>query len=937
MQTRNNHRKTPVTVLALSIGFALQMNAMYALAQEAAPTDTTATVPAASESEDVDTLSTITVTGYRASLEKALDIKRGEAGVVDAIVAEDIGKFPDLNLAESLQRIPGVVITRDAGEGRNISVRGLGPQFTRVRINGMEALTTVGATDQSGGSNRNRSFDFNVFASDLFSQLIVRKTAQADTDEGSLGATVDLRTARPFDYDGFTFAASGQASHNDMASETDPRMAALIANTWADGRFGALLSVAYSERQLLEEGSGSGRWANGPSNNGFARCAPGANPAPLFPAACAADVYHPRFPRYTLMEHDQKRTGVTASLQFKPTDRTQFSLDALYSKIDATRDEKYIEAISFSRGASQGGKPQTLVRDGVIENGALVYGLFDDVDVRSESRHDEWSTVFKQIGLEGEHSFTDNFKISGKVGTSTSDHENPIQTTIIMDKLNVDNYSYDYRNDPFKPVINYGIDPTSGTGWTLAEIRIRPQYVENDFDVAQLDFNWNISSGFRLKGGVQAKDYSFSTRELRRASEVSVPTFANGTRIVPSDLTEQASLSGISGSPGTWVIPDYQGVADFFDIYSNSGTFALTERAVNTRSVDEEDRGVYLMGEFSTDLGSIPLSGNFGVRYVRTKQSSTGIATASGTPVATTVSREYSDTLPSMNLVAEIAPDFLIRLGAAKVMARPDLGFLTPGVTVNVSGGARTVTGGNPNLDPFRATTVDLGFEWYFDEGAMLGLGLFYKDVESYIQNTRVVQPYSASGLPASLLDGTGASVTDDFTFTVPLNTPGGELQGLEANYTQPFTFLPGKWANLGVQLNYTYVDSKIQYINAAGTNVLKTDLLNLSKHSWNATLFYEGKRFSGRISATNRDDFLLQAPGTEVGFNVDGVHGQSGTTTVDASVRWKIDDQWELSLEGINLTDEVQESWVSNPAVALPLDYSETGRQYLLGLRYKF
>ncbi|HET6783023.1 MAG TPA: TonB-dependent receptor, partial [Pseudoxanthomonas sp.] len=597
----------------------------------------------------------------------------------------------------------------------------------------------------------------------------------------------------------------------------------------------------------------------------------------------------------------------------------------------------YIEAISFSRGASQGGKPQTLVRDGVVENGALVYGLFDDVDVRSESRHDEWNTVFKQIGLEGEHSFTDNFKISGKVGTSTSDHENPIQTTIIMDKLNVDNYSYDYRNDPFKPVINYGIDPTSGTGWTLAEIRIRPQYVKNDFDVAQLDFNWNISSGFRLKGGVQAKDYSFSTRELRRASEVSVPTFSDGTRIVPSDLTEQASLSGINGSPGTWVIPDYQGVADFFDIYSNSGTFALTERAVNTRSVDEEDRGVYLMGEFSTDLGSIPLSGNFGVRYVRTKQNSTGIATASGVPVATTVSREYSDTLPSMNLVAEIVPDFLIRLGAAKVMARPDLGFLTPGVTVNVSGGARTVTGGNPNLDPFRATTVDLGFEWYFDEGAMLGLGLFYKDVDSYIQNTRVVQPYSASGLPASLLDGTGASVTDDFTFTVPLNTPGGELHGLEANYTQPFSFLPGKWANLGVQLNYTYVDSKIQYINAAGTNVLKTDLLNLSKHSWNATLFYEGKRFSGRVSATNRDDFLLQAPGTETGFNVDGVHGQTGTTTVDASLRWKIDDQWELSLEGINLTDEPQESWVSNPAVTLPLDYSETGRQYLLGLRYKF
>lgn len=196
MQVRTTNRKTPVTLLALAIGLALSG---HAAAQDATQAPAEPTVD----------LGTVTVTGYRASVEKALDIKRGEAGVVDAIVAEDIGKFPDLNLAESLQRIPGVVITRDAGEGRNISVRGLGPDFTRVRVNGMEALTTVGSSDQSGGTNRGRGFDFNVFASDLFTQLIVRKTAQADVEEGSLGATVDLRTACPFDYEGLTIAASG--------------------------------------------------------------------------------------------------------------------------------------------------------------------------------------------------------------------------------------------------------------------------------------------------------------------------------------------------------------------------------------------------------------------------------------------------------------------------------------------------------------------------------------------------------------------------------------------------------------------------------------------------------------------------------------------------------------------------------------------------------
>jgi len=919
MQYRNIHKKTPVTLLALSIGLALSGTT---LAQDAAPAAAT----------DLDT---VTVTGYRASVEKALDIKRSESGVVDAIVAEDIGKFPDLNLAESLQRVPGVVITREAGEGRNISVRGLGPDFTRVRINGMEALTTVGAGDQSGGTNRGRGFDFNVFASDLFSQLIVRKTASADVEEGSLGATVDLRTARPFDYDGYTFAASGQASYNAMAEKADPRVAALISNTWADGTFGGLLSVAYSERQALEEGSNTGRWANGPSNGNFSATSP-------FAAARSANVYHPRFPRYVQMEHEQKRLGVTGTLQWKPTDATEISLDALYSKIDAERDEHYIEAISFSRGTSSTprlvGKPNMIVKDGVIENNALVYGEFDNVDIRTENRHDEWSTEFKQIALNGQHRFGDDFTLSGKVGISRSKHENPIQTTIIMDKYDVDGYSYDYRGNSRFPKLNYGIDPTNPAGWELAEIRLRPQYVDNDFDTGQVDFNWNISPGFRLKGGILAKNYTFSTVELRRASELAVPNFPNGTKIVPVDMTEQAGLKGITGTPDQWVVPNLDAIADQFDIYSNSGIFAVAPRANNVRSVDEEDRGGYLMGEFSTDLGSIPFSGNVGVRYVKTKQSSTGLSTLATGTVSTTVDRSYDDTLPSFNVVAEVAPDFLIRLGAAKVMSRPGLGSLTPGATVAVAGGARTISSGNPNLDPIRATNVDLGFEWYFSEGAMAGIGLFYKDIESFVQTTREVAPYSASGLPAELLIGTGASPADDFTYTKPVNTPGGELHGVEANYTQPFTFLPGNWSNLGIQLNYTWVESQIQYINSSGQPVMKADLTGLSKSSWNATLFYEGKVFSGRVSATNRDDYLTQVPGTEAGFNVDGTHGMTGTTFIDASIRYAISDKLELSLEGMNLTNEASDEWVYSPATGrLPLQYTETGRQFMLGARYKF
>ena len=187
----------------------------------------------------------VTVSGFRSSLEQSLDMKRQANDSSDSIMAEDIAKFPDLNVSESLQRIPGITLARDQGEGRQISVRGLNSTFTRVRINGMEALATTGSEDVSGGANRGRSFDFNVFASELFSQLTVHKTASAEVEEGSLGATVDLHTAHPFDKPGFTLVTSAQAGYNDMSGGFNPRFAGLVSDTFMGGRLGVLVSAAY--------------------------------------------------------------------------------------------------------------------------------------------------------------------------------------------------------------------------------------------------------------------------------------------------------------------------------------------------------------------------------------------------------------------------------------------------------------------------------------------------------------------------------------------------------------------------------------------------------------------------------------------------------------------------------------------------------------------
>ncbi len=939
MQFQHATKKTPVTLLAVSIGLALQLSAAGALAQETAA----AAAPAAAQSTPTD-LDTVTVTGFRGALEKALDKKRSEIGVVDAIVAEDIADFPDLNLAESLQRIPGVSIARDAGEGRQISVRGLDSQFTRVRINGMEALTTTGGTDSSGGANRNRGFDFNVFASELFNSIVVRKTSSADIEEGALGATVDLQTARPFDYDGFTFVTGAQLGYNDLASDLDPRATMLISNTWADNRFGALMSVAYTKRRLLEEGHSTVRWDNGTSSGGFSGT----------PSAESASVFHPRIPRYGVLEHEQERLGVTASLQFDPTERTSLGLDLMYADLDATRTENFLNGLSFSRGAcaagnagaacraaGAGGKPDTVVLESVVDGrGNLVYGRFNNVDVRSEARYDELETKFTQFNFYADHELTDEFKLHFEGGRAKSEFENPIQTTITLDRTNAQGYVYDYRNNDRLPVISNGFNVNDPAQWSfingVSEIRLRPQYADNTIDNVALGFAWSLADNFTLKGGGQFKEYTFETREERRASELAVPALPAGTTL--ADLTKTIGLEGINNvGDGTWLIPDIDAFNRAFNIYSDTGTFAVSDQVAgvlgNNRDVTERDQGFWLQGDFNTQIGSLPLSGNIGLRQVTTRQTSTGYSTVGSTaPQLTTVSRTYEDTLPSMNLVADVTPDFLIRFAAAKVMARPGLGNLTPGVTVNVSGGNRVVNGGNPLLDPFRAKTADLSFEWYFAEESLLALGLFYKDIDTFVLTSRETRPYSSSGLPASLLDGTGASVDDDFQFNIPVNSKGGPLKGLEFTYQQPFVFLPSFWSDFGVQLNYTYVDSKIQYVTATGAPSLRTDLTGLSKNAYNATLYYEGDAFSARVSAAYRDNYLTTVPGR----NNNDVEGTTETLTIDMSASYKINDHFEITLEGLNLTDEYQDQWVDSIGDRASV-YHHTGRQYFLGARYKF
>ncbi|HYD87773.1 MAG TPA: TonB-dependent receptor [Vitreimonas sp.] len=904
-----------LVALAMAVGFG----AGPAFAQDADP----------AEEEE------IVVTGFRASLEAAIDIKRDEAAAVDAIVAEDIADFPDLNLSESIQRIPGVAITRDAGEGRQISVRGLGPQFTRVRINGMEALATGGGTDAVGGTNRARSFDFNVFASELFNSITVRKSASAEVEEGALGATVDLRTALPFDYDGFTFAASGQGHFNDLSESTDPRVAILLSNRWDNG-LGALLSVAYSDRESLEEGASTVRWQSG----GFTT-----ENTPLSLAQLNA-AFHPRIPRYDVYQHEQERLGVTGALQWTPSNSTTFTLSTLYANFEGTRTESFLQAPVFSAsgGSGIGG---VIVQDAEIEGNTLVYGVFDNVDIRSELRFDELQTEFTQITLEGEHEIGDRVTVSGMAGFAESDHTNPIQTTLLFDANDIDGYVYDFRGNNRLPLITYGAtDVTDPATWTLSQIRLRPQTAYNSYETLQGDIEFELNDVFTLKSGLVWRGYEFESTEQRRSNgttsnqEGVIPGFAAATPISNYSMLMQLSGSGLSipsGVPNQWLVPDISAAAALWDLYDTSVFPMGIEPALgNNFNVEEENRGGFVQLDWSSTEGRF--RGNIGVRYVETEQTSTGYTFSAGLPVQTTTSREYDDIYPSMNLVVEPIDDLLFRFGASRVMSRPGLGFLNPGAAVTVSGNNRTVTAGNPELDPTTANAVDLSVEWYFEEGALLSFAYFFRDIDSFVQTVREDRPFTGNplGLPDSVAIAAcgatpGCDASVDWAFNLPRNTPGGPLQGYEIGLQLPFYFLPGVWSNFGLNANYTQVESDVDYVNSSGAVVLTGPLVGLSEESYNATVYYEDERFSARVSAAYRSDYPTTLPGR----NGNATEATAETLNVDAAARYNLNDNFALTFEGVNLTDEVNDQYLT-PDDRLSF-YHHYGRSYFLGFRYTY
>ncbi len=871
------------------------------------------------QGSDDDAIEEVVVKGYRSSLERAIDLKRDAVNVRDSIVAEDIGKFPDLNIAEAIQRIPGVAMSREGGEGRNITLRGFSPGFTRTTLNGMEVPAGSDGLDSGGVTlNSGRAFDFHIFASELFNRVDVQKTQTASLEEGGIAGTVDLYSAKPFDFDGFNALASLQGGYNDVASTTDPRIALLVSNTFADDTFGVLASVAYSERTVHQEGFASVRWTS-PYENGdsWADTNPVVNGTP--DGSCGATdpldcLWAPRLPRADFFGNDQERLGFTASFQYRPTDYAELTFDVLHSELSNDRESYNSMEWFLTHGDPGNFVGQTPLEITVDSTGKVLRaGRFDDITSWYESRLQNSDSTFDQYVLSGDFQLADNLVLDAMVGWAKNDADRKELRFYYRSIPHF--YAYDYSSNKVAAV-DYGDydpnDPSNFLDAVNAENRFNNVVKENLTSKWDLTYDAEV---VQVRTGIAYNDRSVDYSQ------------GNGDRsftLDPVMYGRPFPISGFgSGLDGPGLVPF--AVADFPAI-ARDGIIppGYVESTADGWKVTEETLAAYVEVNSEFDVASMILRTNFGIRFVDTNVTSEALV--DGSPIS--IERGYNNWLPSMNLALDITDDVVARMSYGRSMTRPSLGSLNiarPDFGITTA----TVSNlGNPELNPYESNDFDIGVEWYFGDAGLLAVNWFNKDVVTSLETDVVLRMVDEEWWPVIYADpqydpafGNDPAVVP-WTHFIPVNTTDGyTIKGYELIYQQPFTFFSGWASGFGISANYTHVSAA-------------EEATGLSPDSYNLTLYYEQETFGGRISMNKRDDYLLQMPST----NGNVSEWKYGPTHVDFSSFYHFNDNLTFTFEIINLTDEEERIYgTGDGTLDMTREYSHTGTQWFLGARYSF
>ncbi|WP_184717820.1 TonB-dependent receptor [Caulobacter sp.] len=927
----------PRLLAGSGLTFGVEANGVILIRR--APPVVVAPSPAHAAPEPVEDLPVSVITVVARPLgEAAASQDRISPRLIDILVEDDLQRAGPGGVGDALARLPGASASLDAGEARQLAVRGVGARFTLVRVNGLETLATFGATNAGGGTNRGRAFDYNVFAADLFHQVRLQKTASADLEEGSLGASVDMRTRSPFDLPARSLRMTAEATHNGASGRTAPGVSLLASVRDRDDRLGFLISAAYRERTTAETGASAGQWESGTAIfPGFAASRSGESLEVLNQAL------HARIPRLEAVRADQRRLGLTASLEWRPDDQTHITADLLYASLHVERREDLLESFTFrtaggcdAQGCGLGGV--TVTEAQIVDQGGrvpvLIAGTFDNVDVRSEARRDILKTVFRQSTLSATRRLGDGYKASVLLGYSRSDFGNPRRDTIWLQQSGVTGFAYDF-SDAKLPRVTFGsANLTGAAAWRVAEFRAEPNWVDNIHKSAAFDIERDGPVAWRA--GVLHRRYVNAATTLSRSNG----TIANLNSDVPPDLaaapidalSRLISINSAFGA-GRWRAMDVErtlaGLArpSLGPETAASLNYAIGETIdaafVQVARPFRENRRVW---------------GELGLRWIAARYDIDGLGVlASGLVGEQSLERRDRRLLPSLNLAWRVAPDAVLRFGAAKVVARPDLASLRPGLGVSTTG-TKMVVVGNPDLEPTQARTLDLALEWRPTDDLGLNLAVFHKSLSTVVQSTVTrpgafaANPFGLSADVATLACGSSPGCSPDlpiWQFARPANSGEGRLDGVELAFSRRIERGDGvAWRINGAA---SHARSHVWLIGKSGALVRTEDALGAPRTAAFLSVQRRDGPTSAGVTISHRSAFVATAPAPN-GGDVDGVNA---LTRVDINTSHRLSPAAELTLDVFNLTNAADRQF--SDTTHIPTYLHRVGRDVRLGLRMTF
>jgi iron complex outermembrane receptor protein len=876
-----------------------------------------ADAPAADSADDSNnSVEEVVVHGYRASVRESLETKREAVGVEEVITAEDVGKFPDKNLAEALQRVPGIVTQRDFGEGERINLRGTLTSLTNTTFNG-HALSSADwfLLDQQ---NATRSFNYLMFPADLIGKVEVQKTAQADVQEGGIGGTVNIQTRKPLELDPFTAFASLEGAYTETSKKSDPYGTVLASWHDKDNVIGVLVSGIYQERHIRRDGFEVLGYA--PVSGTVPAGAPGSNDPNLIPTLINS----------ALFQQDRVRKGGNFDVQYKPIEQLEFNLNGFLSIFDAENtNQSWL--VDPQRALANGGT----LTNGVLDHGTYVSGTVSSLDggtkdfgVFYDSFHRIAETTSHNIDLDTKYTPTDKLTLHLDFGytdaTGKTDpqyfpefgapasfsynftHGAP-QVTMLpnangttVDWTNPNSFVFDFANDDV--FIN----------------KDKEAYLyldaEEKLDIGVLK---SVKVGFKASNHERdaSGDFTTYTGFFQPINTIAASAFYGGQ--APSDFLHNIANSG--SLTQAWIVDPAKAQAILSQQEAVSGRVPYPQGGFTAQ---EKTQGGYVMA----NLGGDRWRGNAGVRLVHTDQITTGavfvadptqpgvIQNPFGAYILTAAERTYNDVLPSLNVAYDLTNDIVARFAAAKVMSRPDFTDMVPRTTLNV--GALTGSAGNPNIDPYRAGQADLSLEWYPNKDTAYSLAFYYKSIKSFIVDKPVAEilPFSGTSAPAAVCTTVSPNLFNcPYNINVRSNGGGGKLKGVELGITQPV------WGGFGLQANYTYSDATLDSGAPFPGN---------SKNTYNFTGFYENNLVSARLSWTQRSDFFVTFDRTSNLF-------ETANTSLDAALSVNVTKWLAVTAEAQNLTDAKVVQYADY--LSHPRAIYDNGRVYFAGVKLRF